>query len=60
MAALDKDKVVGLLNHILEQELAGAVRYTHYSLLVFGYLSWRKAEMTTFARSALRAPLIPV
>ena len=37
MATLDKDKVVGLLNQILEQELAGVVRYTHYSLLVFGY-----------------------
>jgi bacterioferritin len=37
MTALDKDKVVGLLNQILEQELAGIVRYTHYSLLVFGY-----------------------
>src|SRR3954462_6908194 len=32
MATLDKDKVVGLLNQILEQELAGVVRYTHYSL----------------------------
>ena len=37
MAPLDKEKVVGLLNEILEQELAGVVRYTHYSLLVFGY-----------------------
>ena len=37
MATLDKDKVVDLLNQILEQELAGVVRYTHYSLLVFGY-----------------------
>jgi bacterioferritin len=37
MAELDKDEVVGLLNRILEQELAGVVRYTHYSLLVFGY-----------------------
>src|SRR5689334_20922436 len=37
MAELDKDAVVGLLNQILEQELAGVVRYTHYSLLVFGY-----------------------
>src|SRR3954468_20547482 len=37
MTTLDKDKIVGLLNQILEQELAGVVRYTHYSLLVFGY-----------------------
>jgi bacterioferritin len=37
MAELDKETVVGLLNQILEQELAGVVRYTHYPLLVFGY-----------------------
>jgi bacterioferritin len=37
MAELDQDRVVALLNRILEQELAGVVRYTHYSLLVFGY-----------------------
>ena len=37
MAEIDREEVVGLLNRILEQELAGAVRYTHYSLLVFGY-----------------------
>ena len=30
-------KVVKLLNRILELELAGVVRYTHYSLMVFGY-----------------------
>lgn len=37
MPSLELDKVVGLLNRILEHELAGVVRYTHYSLLVFGY-----------------------
>lgn len=42
MAKKDKhsapdDKVVKLLNRILELELAGVVRYTHYSLMVFGY-----------------------
>ena len=37
MAGIDKDKVVAVLNRILEMELAGVVRYTHYSLLVFGY-----------------------
>ena len=34
---LDTEKVIDLLNRILEQELAGVVRYTHYSLLVFGH-----------------------
>ena len=37
MTELNKDKAVGLLNRILEHELAGVVRYTHYSLLVFGF-----------------------
>jgi bacterioferritin len=37
MPDLDTDMVVDLLNRILESELAGVVRYTHYSFLVFGY-----------------------
>jgi bacterioferritin len=34
---IDNKKVVPLLNKILEAELAGAVRYTHYSFMVYGY-----------------------
>jgi bacterioferritin len=34
---MDKQKVVEVLNRILEIELAGVVRYTHYSLMVFGF-----------------------
>ena len=37
MSQIDKDKVVDVLNRLLETELAGVVRYTHYSLLVFGF-----------------------
>jgi bacterioferritin len=37
MAELDKKRAVYLLNRILESELAGVVRYTHYSFLVFGH-----------------------
>ena len=49
---LDKAAVVALLNEILETELAGVVRYTHYALMVFGYsripiVSWLRAEATT-------------
>ncbi len=33
----DRDRVLAALNHILELELAGVVRYTHYSFMVFGY-----------------------
>jgi bacterioferritin len=35
--ALDHEKTVGILNQIVELELAGAVRYTQYSLMVFGH-----------------------
>ena len=35
----DQDKTVAIqiLNKIMELELAGVVRYTHYSLMVYGY-----------------------
>jgi bacterioferritin len=51
MAEMDKDKVVATLNRLLEMELAGVVRYTHYSLLVFGYgripiVSWMREQAT--------------
>lgn len=34
---MDKKKVIATLNAILEMELAGVVRYSHYSLMIFGY-----------------------
>ena len=30
-------QAVDILNHILEMELAGAIHYTHYSFMVYGY-----------------------
>lgn len=33
----EKGKAIEILNRILEMELAGVVRYTHYSLMVYGY-----------------------
>jgi len=49
MAEIDRTEVIDLLNRILEQELAGVVRYTHYSFLVFGYsripiVSWLREQ----------------
>lgn len=35
--AMNTKKVIETLNQILECELAGVVRYTHYSLMVFGH-----------------------
>ena len=51
MPDLDKDKAIATLNRILEQELAGVVRYTHYSFMVFGFgripiVSWLQAQAT--------------
>lgn len=34
---MDKAKVIECLNTILENELAGVVRYTHYALMVYGH-----------------------
>ena len=33
----DRDETIDVLNEILELELAGAVRYMQYSLMVFGH-----------------------
>ena len=33
----DKAQATDILNRILEMELAGVVRYTHYSFMVYGY-----------------------
>jgi bacterioferritin len=51
MPDLDKDKAIATLNRILEQELAGVVRYTHYSFMVFGFgripiVSWLQSQAT--------------
>jgi bacterioferritin len=36
-SGIDQIAVIKVLNDILEAELAGVVRYTHYALIVFGY-----------------------
>lgn len=45
----EKSAVIDVLNRILELELAGVVRYTHYALMVFGYnripiVGWLNAQ----------------
>ena len=32
----DKNKVLEILKQIFELEMAGVIRYTHYSLMIFG------------------------
>ena len=51
MAELDKKSVIDALDRILEAELAGVVRYTHYSFMIFGYhripiVSWLRGQAT--------------
>jgi bacterioferritin len=47
--SLDIKRAVGVLDRLLEAELAGVIRYTHYSFLVFGFgripiVSWLRAQ----------------
>lgn len=49
--SIDTSTVIATLNRILEAELAGVVRYTHYSLMVYGYsripiVSWLRSQGT--------------
>jgi bacterioferritin len=49
MEETEKQSAIEVLNRIMELELAGVVRYTHYSLMVFGYnripiVSWLKGN----------------
>lgn len=58
--SLDTKKSIELLNRILEHELAGVVRYTHYALMVFGYnripiVSWLQAQADESLTHARRA-----
>ena len=48
----NRSAAIALLNEILETELAGVVRYTHYALMVFGHnripiTSWLRGEANT-------------
>ena len=46
---IDKSKAISILNQIMDLELAGVVRYTHYALMVYGYnripiVGWLNAQ----------------
>ena len=56
----DKKQVVAMLNRILEAELAGVVRYTHYSFMVYGYnripiVSWLREQASESLMHAQKA-----
>ncbi|MFT5717390.1 MAG: bacterioferritin [Oleiphilaceae bacterium] len=56
----DKKDAIDLLNKIMELELAGVVRYTHYSLMIYGYnrlpiVGWMKSNAIEGLTHAHRA-----
>lgn len=60
MNEVDTKKAVEILNHVMEVELAGVVRYTHYSLMVYGHnripiVSWMKGQADEALTHAQRA-----
>ena len=57
---LDTKAVAAALNKIMEYELAGTVRYTHYSLMTYGYnripiVSWLRAQASESLAHAQQA-----
>jgi bacterioferritin len=58
--SLNEKTVLDVLNRILEIELAGVVRYAHYSLMVFGHaripiVSWMRTQADEGLTHALQA-----
>ena len=56
----DNQRAIDILNGIMEAELAGVVRYSHYSLMVYGYnripiVDWMKANASEGLLHAHRA-----
>jgi len=53
-------KIIDSLNHILELELAGVVRYMHYSFMIFGHnripiVAWLRDQSTESTAHAVLA-----
>lgn len=60
MNETEKSKATEALNQILELEMAGAVRYSHYSLMVYGYnripiVAWLREQARESMDHAQRA-----
>jgi bacterioferritin len=57
---LDRDQAIKALNDIVELELAGAVRFTQYSLMVFGHaripiMDWMQSQAQQSLTHAVQA-----
>ncbi|MBV5299130.1 MAG: bacterioferritin [Rhodoferax sp.] len=60
MDSTKQQAAIDALNHIMELELAGVVRYTHYALMIYGFnripiVSWLKANATESLDHAYKA-----
>jgi len=60
MTDTEKQNAIEILNRIMELELSGVVRYTHYALMVFGYnripiVSWLDGNASESLAHAKRA-----
>ena len=60
MEDTQKSSAIDILNRIMELELSGVVRYTHYALMVFGYnripiVSWLDGNASESLTHAKRA-----
>lgn len=60
MTENEKQTAIAILNRIMEAELAGVVRYTHYSLMVYGYnripiVSWMEGNASEGLAHARKA-----
>ena len=60
MQTQDKQQAIALLNRIMELELAGVVRYSHYALMIYGYnripiVSWLTSQADESLLHARRA-----
>lgn len=60
MDNLTSSRAISSLNHIMELELAGVVKYTHYALMVYGYnripiVSWLKENASESLAHAHKA-----
>ncbi len=60
MKDTERTQAIAILNKIMELELAGVVRYTHYALMIFGYnrlpiVDWMKKNAEEGLLHASRA-----
>lgn len=60
LSSAQTTKIVGILNRILELELAGLVRYLHYSFMIFGHnripiVGWLRGQADESQAHAIQA-----